>query len=221
MSGSVPLAPVQQEAAPLRRKIAASLRQAIESGNLRPGDRLVEKDLCAQLSVSRTSLREAIRELEAEGLLSTFAGGGVAVAGMTPDEARNIYRVRGALEALAAEQFAERATDEALARLQAATDTLAAAYAARAIEDMLAAKRAFYERLCEGAGNPVLLDLLNRLNARISTLRATSLTASGRLDPSIAEIRDFVAALARRDAVAAREAALHHIAQAAIAALGQ
>lgn len=213
------LAPVQQESAPLRRKIAAALRQAIETGRLRPGERLVEKDLCARLNVSRTSLREAIRELEAEGLLSTSTGGGVSVAAMTPDEARNIYRVRGALEALAAEQFAERASDEALARLQAATETLASAYASGVIEEMLAAKRAFYERLGEGAANPILLDLLHRLNSRISTLRATSLNQPNRLEPSIAEIRVLVGALARRDAVAARAAALHHINQAAAAAL--
>jgi len=213
------LVPLRQESAPLRRKIAASLRAAIESGSLRPGARLVEKDLCQQLGVSRTSLREAIRELESEGLLTTGTSGGVAVAGMTEAEARNIYRVRGALEALAAEQFAESASDAMVARLQAATEALAQAYQSGAIDEMLSAKRHFYETLCLGAGNPVVMDLLTRLNARITLLRTTSLGASGRLAVSIAEIRGLVAALARRDGEAARQAALAHVAAAADAAM--
>ncbi len=213
------LAPLRQETAPLRRKIAASLRAAIESGGLPPGARLVEKDLCQQLNVSRTSLREAIRELESEGLLITGVGGGVAVAGMTEAEARNIYRVRGALEALAAEQFAERADDAMIGALDQAAKRLAVAYDGAAIAEMLAAKRHFYETLCLGAGNPVVMDLLNRLNARINLLRTSSLGAQGRLAVSIGEIQALVAALARRDAAAARQAAVAHVAAAADAAL--
>ena len=75
---------------------------------IEPGARLVEKDLCQDLNVSRTSLREALRELEAEGLVESGARG-LAVARITPAEARNIYAVRGALEGLVAAQFAELA----------------------------------------------------------------------------------------------------------------
>jgi DNA-binding GntR family transcriptional regulator len=66
----VKLAPLEQQAAPLRNKIIASLRTAIATGVLEPGARLVERDLCAQLGVSRTSLREALRELQADGFAS-------------------------------------------------------------------------------------------------------------------------------------------------------
>ena len=66
---SLALVPLKLEAAPLRRKISAALRRAIATGELKPGDRLVEKDLCQELNVSRTSLREALRELQAEKLL--------------------------------------------------------------------------------------------------------------------------------------------------------
>jgi DNA-binding GntR family transcriptional regulator len=212
--------PVQQEAAPLRRKITAALRQAIESGRLRPGERLVEKDLCQQLSVSRTSFREAIRELESEGLLTTGAGGGVAVAAMSEAEARNIYRVRGVLEGLVAEQFAEQGSPAALVALRAAASQLEFAYQSGRIDEMLVAKRVFYARLCEGAANPVAMDLLVRLNSRINLLRTTSLSAPNRLEASIAEIWDLVDALAERNAIRARQAALTHVARAAEAALG-
>src|SRR6201996_9101319 len=64
------LAPLQHQAAPLRNKIISALRRAIETGVLQPGARLVERDLCEQLNVSRTSLREALGELQAEGILT-------------------------------------------------------------------------------------------------------------------------------------------------------
>ena len=64
------LSPIRQETAPLRLRIIESMRRAIERGVLLPGARLVEKDLCQQLGVSRTSLREALRELEAEGVIA-------------------------------------------------------------------------------------------------------------------------------------------------------
>src|SRR5436309_7200276 len=102
------LAPLRQEAAPLRRKIAATLRRLIETGAVAAGTRLIEKDLCAELAVSRTALREALRELETEGLLTAGARG-LTVSGLTTAEAGDIYAVRAALEGMVAEQFVARA----------------------------------------------------------------------------------------------------------------
>jgi len=213
------LEPVRQETAPLRRKISSTLRQAIESGVLASGSRLVEKDLCAELNVSRTSLRESLRELEAEGLVSTGAKG-LIVTAITPEDALNIYAVRGVLEALLAEQFARRASDPAMADLEAATDTLAAAYDDGSIERILGAKAEFYQVLCDGANNLVVLELLGRLNTRINRLRYTSLARPSRTSASMAEINELVAALKRKDIAGARAAALKHIDSAAAAALG-
>lgn len=213
------LSPVQQEAAPLRRKIYAALKQAIESGQLRAGARLVEKDLCRDLGVSRTSLREALRELETEGLVVNNPTRGLAVAGMTLQEASNIYRVRCVLEVLAAEQFAERATPEQATVLRKAAEALDRAYQSQDISRILAAKTNFYEGLCAGADNPVILDTLRRLNSRINLLRRGSLSEPNRLAQSIVEIKTLVAALERSDLTAAREAATIHVQNAAAAGL--
>lgn len=213
------LSPVQQEAAPLRRKIIVALREAIEAGALKPGERLVEKDLCNDLGVSRTSLREALRELETEGLLVNNPARGLMVARMTIEEARNIYRVRGALEVLAAEQFAESATAEHLASLKAAASELEEAYQGGNIQAILSAKRSFYEELCAGANNAVIQDVLRRLNSRINQLRSTSLSKPNRLADSIKEIWSLVAALEARDITGARQAASLHVNNAAAAAL--
>jgi DNA-binding GntR family transcriptional regulator len=164
-------------------------------------------------------LREALRELEAEGLLVNNPTRGLMVARMTGHEARNIYRVRGVLEVLVAEQFAESATPGHLAALKAATHVLEAAYRAGDIDDILVAKRIFYEKLCAGADNAIILDLLRRLNSRINQLRSGSLSEPNRLAQSIVEIWTLVGALERRDVAAARKAAIHHVDNAAAAGL--
>ena len=73
------LAPIAQETAPLRLRIIETMRTAIERGTLKPGERLVEKDLCQQMCVSRTSLREALRELEAERIIAQTSARGLTV----------------------------------------------------------------------------------------------------------------------------------------------
>lgn len=213
------LAPLRQEAAPLRRKIAATLRSLIETGALPAGTRLIEKELCAELAVSRTALREALRELESEGLLVAGARG-LAVGGLSPAEAADIYAVRAALEGQVAEQFVARADAAALARLEAAADALRRAYEGGPIEPILAAKRDFYDCLCAGAANTVVPELLARLNSRISRLRVRSLADPGRSAASLAEIEALLAALWAGDAAAARAAAIRHVERAAAAALG-
>ena len=95
-----PFGPLTHEFAPLRNKIMKSLRRAIETGLLEPGTRLVEKDLCQQLNVSRTSLREALRQLQSEGILTDLNNRGLAVVTVTSEDAENIYRIRGVLEPL-------------------------------------------------------------------------------------------------------------------------
>lgn len=211
---SVGLMRLVQETAPLRRQITASLRRAIEVGSLKPGQRLVEKDLCSELNVSRTSLREAFRELEAEGLLVKNPRG-LVVAQVTEQEANNIYSVRAALEGLVAEQFAINATAEAQNELKQAVSRLELAYSERRYDQILSMKKEFYDTLFRGANNMVVLDVLNRLNSRITQLRSTSLSDPARAVASMTEIRNLTDALLARDPTAARAAAIYHVASAA------
>lgn len=212
------LGPVVQEAAPLRRKIAASLRRAMQMGTLPPGTRLVEKELCRDLNVSRTSLREALRELEADGLLARGPRG-VMVAPITEDEARNIYSVRAALEGLVAEQFATLANAQDLSALAAVVDALGRAYADNDFPAIVSEKDRFYEVLCVGAGNMVVLDLLTRINSRINRLRSLSRSDPVRGEASLREIRALAQALEARDPQRSRAAAAFHVEKAAEAAL--
>ena len=204
------LAPLQYEAAPLRNKIIMALRRAVETGILEPGRRLVEKDLCAQLNVSRTSLREALRQLQAEGILTDTAGRGLAVVQISREDAENVYRIRGVIEALVVGQFIEKATE---------AETLKAAYLSGVAERIVAAKRQFYDRVCSVAGNPIALDLLNKLTLLTSPLRRLSVARKERQLQSVAEIDILMTAIERRDIAAAKAAAEQHVLNSAVSAL--
>jgi DNA-binding GntR family transcriptional regulator len=207
---SIALLPLTQESAPLRRKIVVALREAIELGELPPGTRLVEKDLCRALNVSRTALREALRELQAEKIINAVPRG-VFVSEITDEEAANIYRVRAALESLVAAQFAEVATERDASLLENALDRLERAYKADDFKGVLTAKKKFYDVICAGARNAIVRDILDHLSTRINQLRSTSRSNAKRGEQSLAELRRLAQALFDRNPKAARGAAIKHI----------
>lgn len=217
MSGmsNVKLLPTRPVVETLRTKIIAHLRRAIEAGALEPGMRLVEKDLCEQLDVSRTSLREALRELQAEGVLTHIPNRGLTVATVTRQEAENIYRIRQVLEPLLVEQFIENARASDIAALKASSKKLTAAYLSGDFTIITAAKRDFYDRICIGADNAIAFDILNRLTLRTSHLRRKSVARKERQEESVREIETLVAAVAARDAGKASQIAEIHVANAA------
>jgi len=221
MSGPavVRLSPVQHQSAPLRNKIIAVLRSAIETGVLAPGTRLIEKDLCDQLNVSRTSLREALRELQAEGIFEPMSARGLTISTISREDAENAYRIRSVLEALVVEQFIEKADDIAVRDLARHGEILRGAYRSGVLETIIDTKRAFYDRICTGADNAIAFDIINRLVLRTSSLRRHSLSRKERHVQSIEEIDRLINAIQKRDIEAARQAALDHVRNSARSAL--
>src|ERR1700761_8226731 len=112
----------------LRHQIVERLKEAIELGQFAPGARLIDRELCERMGVSRTSIREALRELEAAGLITTLPNKGSIVSVVSPEMARSIYEVRAVLEGLAARLFARRASLQQIADLKQAVDDLASLY---------------------------------------------------------------------------------------------
>ncbi len=210
-TSGVKLERLEHQTAPLRNKIITALRSAIETGMLQPGARLVERDLCEQLNVSRTSLREALRQLQAEGVLSHTAHRGLVVSANSREEAVNVYRIRAVLEALVVEQFVERADAAAFAELAEEAELLKKAYRSGVVERIIAGKRAFYSRICMGAGNELAFDIINRLSLRTASLRSNSLARKPRQVQSIKEICVLVEAVVARDVAAAKAAATRHV----------
>ena len=213
------LAPLQQQSAPLRNKIIAALRGAIETGLLQPGARLVERDLCEQLAVSRTSLREALRELQAEGVLTHTENRGLAVVVLTLEDADNAYRLRAVVEALVVAQFIERADETLRDQLALKGAALKKAYLSGSVERILVGKRDFYDSICSGAQNSLAFDIINRLVLRTSSLRSRSLARKERQQQSVKEIDAILEAIDARDVEAAKAAAIAHVGHAAQSAL--
>lgn len=208
-------------AAPVRTQVADMLRNAITTGRFEPGRRLVEKDLCEMLGVSRPSVREALRELEAEGLIRTVPNRGPIVARLEIEDAIGIYQIRGVLEALAAKLFCVNATDDEIKVLEGRVEQLAAAYDGGELDAIISAKARFYEILLKGAANPLIPNFLRVINARIIQLRRVSLMSEQRMQLSIKEIERIMAAIKRRDRDEAFTATLEHIEAAAEAGIAQ
>lgn len=207
-------------AAPLRDQVLGLVRGAILNLDLKPGQRLVERELIAQLGVSRTTIREVIGQLAAEGLVTMIPQKGAVVSVLSVEEARDIYEMRAVLEAIAVRHFVERATAEHLDQLKAALCEVEAAADLTAAKE-LAAKDKFYGVLLAGAASSPLTQILSSLQGRVRVLRATSLSAPGRPRESAAEIRAVVEAILDGDAARAAEACQTHVRNAARIGLEQ
>lgn len=210
---------VVRVAAPLRQQVLEKIRAAIAVGQFAPGSRLVERELCEITGVSRTLIRESLRQLESEGLVEVIPNKGPIVATISERQAREVFRLRAELEGLASELFAELATDAQMKALQEAFAQLRTAYGSGDSAKVLAAKTYFYDCLVEGSGNETLGNVLRQLHARAMVLRATSLSQPGRTTESERELAEIMKAIRKRDGLAARQASVAHITKAAQAAM--
>jgi DNA-binding GntR family transcriptional regulator len=205
---------VTRVAAPLRMQVVEQLREMIVSGDYGPGDRLVEAPLCEHFGVSRTVVREAIRQLESEGLVTIIANRGPVVTELSAADTQALYEVRMSLEGLAGLLFAQRATEAQRTELRGALDRVAAAFEQPALRARLAAKDRLYDVLIDGAGNPMVRQMLRGIHARVQLLRGLSLQTPGRAEQSLAELRRIVEAATAGDGDAARAACEEHVRQA-------
>jgi len=210
---------VERQNASLRFQVEEKLRQAIADGRFRPGDRLIERELCTLIGVGRTSIREALRQLEAEGLVTSYPHRGPVVTSITYDEADQLYKVRAILEGFAGQLFAERGSDAEIRGLVEAVRDFEDAVDTGNSAKLTVAKNAFYDCLMTGSGNIFARQMLTGLHNRINLLRMTSMNQPGRLRHSLSEIKEIAAAIAHRDGVRAHAACKLHIEKAAAVAL--
>jgi DNA-binding GntR family transcriptional regulator len=208
--------------APLRDHVVNRLRDAIMDGYFPPGARLVERQTCELLGVSRTLVREALRQLEAEGLVQILPYRGPIVAKLTPDEVRELYEVRAALEGVAALRCAENASPEQLAALAAIVERIVDAQRRGDVQTHSRQVGLFYDLMREAAGNSMLQAQLTSLGSRLAWLRSVSLSRPGRARVAVKDEQRLLAALRQRDGERARrlcEDILARTAEAVVAAL--
>jgi DNA-binding GntR family transcriptional regulator len=151
----------------LREQALTALRRAITTGQLSPGTHLVETELSEALQISRGTLREAMRQLQQEGLISAGARGRLSVRHLDAKEIKNIFDVRAALESLAAQDLASREDrSAAVAELRKAVADMEK-WAASNLEDRIEADLKFHRTMCHLTGNDTLLHSWSSLEGSI------------------------------------------------------
>jgi GntR family transcriptional regulator, trigonelline degradation regulator len=202
---------IERTAKTLRELALEKMREAIMRFSFRPGDRLIERDLCERLGVSRSVVRECLRHLEAEGLVETIPHQGPIVARFDPEKVEQIYEIRGMLEAMAASACAREASDAEIDELGQVIDVIQIAFREQDPPAILDATTTFYDQLFLAAGKRVAWEIVRSLNARINHLRAMTISSPERDRDAIAEMHRIHDAIRARDPEAAHAAALEHI----------
>ncbi|OZF26070.1 hypothetical protein CH295_25915 [Rhodococcus sp. 14-2483-1-2] len=206
---------------PIRDQVADNLRSAIVNMRFTPGQRLVEQELCELTGASRASLRQALRVLEAEGLIETKNGLGTTVAVPTRDQIKELYVVRSHLEGLAVRLATEQAGTETDRRLTACLAAMEGALRADELNTtLLKAKDDFYRIVFETIRNTTLEQYLGMIHRRIPQMRATSIRREGRGAQAYAEMCEVVDSMLARDSARAEHFITLHVDNAGRAALG-
>jgi DNA-binding GntR family transcriptional regulator len=183
----------------LHEEVVARLRDKLIEGVMPPGSRVPEKDLCAELGVSRTPLREALKVLAAEGYVVLLPNRGARVAKMTGKNLEELFEVCGGLEALAGELACRQATDAEIAEIKALHDRMAECYAARNLAGYYPLNRAIHEAIVRATHNSVLASLYETVSARIRRARFVVPMPPDHWQLAMAEHDAIMNALQRRD----------------------
>jgi DNA-binding GntR family transcriptional regulator len=203
----------------VRSMVAQKLREAIMSGTLKPGQRLIERELCEMTGVSRPSIREALRLLEADGLVNTVPHRGPVVSTISLEEAKQLYAARAVLEGFAGRECARLHDPAVVRRIGDALTKLKAAFADGDLMTALEAKTEFYAALIGGCQNAFIERMLKPLHDRITLLRITSMSQPKRINKSLREVTAIWRAIQSGDPDLAEKCCVDHINAAAVAAL--
>lgn len=190
-----------------------ALREAIRQCTLPPGTRLVERDLADRLQMSRIPIREAMRRLTEEGLLTKIPHRGTFVRAPSVEDLEEIASLRIVLERFVMERVMARWSPADEERLHALVEQMRVAAAHEDVQTVFACDRDFHQSLWEMAGHSLLLQVVTNLRSRIDAFLygAAMATPTFRLDTYVAAHEELAAVIARRDVVAAQEIMTQHI----------
>jgi DNA-binding GntR family transcriptional regulator len=192
-------------------EVYTRLRDAIVTGYLAPGARVIERDLTDRLKVSRTPIRDALKQLEQERLIVCYPHKGCFVRVPTFEEASQAYELRRMAEGFSAELAAERATQEDLEVMSAAIRKSSEALQSGDRPSMLLSNNQFHQAQAKAARNLFLYEELQRLWAYVDILRGNYWTSTDRASTSQVEHEAILDALQRRDGATARRLSEIHV----------
>jgi len=205
-------------AAPLRQEVAQELKTDLANMAYSPGSRLLERELCERYEVSRTIIREVLREFESEGLVENIPHIGPVVSVLSPEEAVQIYEIRGILAGLATRKFVEMASQRDISTVVRIFERIKAAAIEEDVRAVLAGVSDFHNRILDTINNEPLRGMLDRIHTRVAIMRLTTLSAPGRLPNTVKELSKVFDAIEKKDAAAAERAFIGHIDSVALVA---
>jgi DNA-binding GntR family transcriptional regulator len=195
----------------VRDHAVEKLRGAIATGLYKPGMRLVERELCEALGVSRTSVREAMRQLQAENLITVGPRRNISVTILTPQDAYDIYELRETIERVATERLVRIGNAAAVKDLKRIWKDMHKAISKNDLPTLAGMASLFSETVLEGCGSRVIRDTGMQLLKRVSYLRIASMSEPGRLEDGIAEWDAIMHAVEAGQAQKAGEAMAVHV----------
>lgn len=198
------------EILPLRDVVFNTLRQAILTGELKPGERLMEIHLANRLGVSRTPIREAIRKLELEGLVTMIPRRGAEVAQITEKSMNDVLEVRRALDVLCVELACDRISDEELEELKNACSSFEQAVKTKDAKKIAQADVTLHDIIVHATGNQRLIQLVNNLSEQMYRYRFEYIKDFSQHERLVEEHRIIYESIVKKDKeTAAREAKTH------------
>jgi DNA-binding GntR family transcriptional regulator len=195
----------------LHEQATHRLRQMLVEGQIAPGAKLNERELCEQLNVSRTPLREAIKTLAAEGLVELVPNRGAVAVQLTEADVHNTFEVMAGLEAASGQLAAQRVTDAELAEIKALHYEMLAAYTRRDLSAYYTLNAAIHRAINAAARNPVLTSTYNQVNARLQALRFRSNQDGEKWSRAVQEHEAMIRALEARDPAALARVLTAHL----------
>ncbi len=205
----------------LREATQAWIREAILAGRYRAGEKLIERELSEKTGASRSVLREALSNIEARGLIVRQSFRGYSVAKLSTRSIFEIFELRASVETLAAELFAERASDQEVEEIGAAFKAIEEGIQLGDLKRIRTAKDQFFGILFSGCRNSEIRRALENVIDRISYLRTQLMSDPRRRQDSLVEMRLLAEALQDRNRVEARAASLAHLESARDALINQ
>ena len=196
---------------PLREVVCETLREAIRSGVLKPGERLMEIQLADELGVSRTPVREAMRKLELEGYVIMLPRRGTYVANISIRDINEVFEIRTTLDALANGLAAERITEEELEQLERLLVSIGENIETRNMKKVVEDDMEFHDILYKASRNQRLVGIISNLREQMTRFRSMSMSYPGRLKKTLEEHSRLVEAIAQRDVELAQKLAVEHM----------
>ena len=197
--------------ATLHDQVSARLRAMLVEGHIAPGAKLNERELCEQLQVSRTPLREAIKLLAAEGLVDLLPNRGAVAVKLGEADVVNTFEVLASLEGLSGELAAQRITAAQLAEIRALHYEMLACFTRRDLSGYYRLNAQIHSAINAAAANPVLVGTYRSINARVQSLRFRTNQNEAKWKHAVKEHERMVDALVAHDAAAMRTVLVDHL----------